>query len=136
MVGIVVVSHSPGLAAAAVALAREMLPDRPVPIAVAAGTSGGALGTDAARVAEAIRSVAAGDGVLVVMDLGSAVLSAGLALELLGPMDEEVVLSPGPFVEGLVAAAVTAGTGGDLARVAREAAGGLAPKAVQLEDRA
>ncbi len=128
MVGIVVVSHSPALAEAAVELAGEMLPDREVPIAVAAGTSDDATGTDAAKVADAIASVSSGDGVLVVMDLGSAVLSAGLALELLGPVEDEVVLSPGPFVEGLVAAAVTAGTGADLARVAAEAARGLLPK--------
>ncbi len=133
MVGIVVVSHSPALAEAAVGLAREMLRERTVPIAVAAGTADGSIGTDAARVAEAIRSVASGDGVLVVMDLGSAVLSSGLALELLAPLEDEVVLSPGPFVEGLVAAAVTAGTGADLTRVADEAAGGLLPKTRQLE---
>ena len=133
MVGIVVVSHSPALAEAAVGLAQEMLRGRTVPIAVAAGTADGSIGTDAAQVAEAIRSVASGAGVLVVMDLGSAVLSSGLALELLAPLEDEVVLSPGPFVEGLVAAAVTAGTGADLTRVADEAAGGLLPKTRQLE---
>jgi phosphoenolpyruvate---glycerone phosphotransferase subunit DhaM len=133
VVGIVVVSHSPALAEAAVDLAREMLPGRQVPMAVAAGTASGGLGTDATRVAEAIRSVASRDGVLVVMDLGSAVLSAGLALELLGTVEGEVVLSPGPLVEGLVAAAVTAGTGADLDRVADEAAMGLLPKVRQLE---
>jgi len=77
--------------------------------------------------------VSSGQGVLVVMDLGSAVLSAELALELLGPFEDEVVLSPGPFVEGLVTAAVTAGTGADLHKVADEAARGLLPKTRQLE---
>jgi PTS hybrid protein len=132
VVGLVVVSHSPALASAAVELATQMLPHVRVPIAVAAGTVDGATGTDATRIAEAIREVASGDGVLVVMDLGSAILSAELALELLGPVDDEVRLSPGPFVEGLVAASVTAGSGGDLDRVAREAAGALGPKTRQL----
>jgi dihydroxyacetone kinase phosphotransfer subunit len=132
VVGLVVVSHSPALAAAAVGLATQMLPHVRVPIAVAAGTVEGATGTDATRIAEAIREVASGDGVLVLMDLGSAILSAELALELLGPVDDEVRLSPAPFVEGLVAATVTAGTGGDLDRVAREAADALSPKARQL----
>jgi PTS hybrid protein len=134
VVGIAVVSHSPALAAAAVELAREMLHGREVPLAVAAGTADGRLGTDAARVAAAITSVSSGDGVLVVMDVGSAVLAASLAVELLAPLDEEIVLSPGPFVEGLVAAVVTAATGGDLARVAEEAAQGLLPKTRQLSE--
>lgn len=134
MVGLVVVSHSPALAEAAVELARAMLHGRSVPIAVAAGTSDGRLGTDAAAVADAIAAVASGDGVLVLLDLGSAVLASGTALELLGPLADEVRLSPGPLVEGLVAAAVTAGTGAGLDRVAADAAAGLEPKARLLAD--
>lgn len=133
MVGIVVVSHSPALATAAVELAREMLHGTDVPIAVAAGTAGGATGTDAVRIADAISRVASGDGVLVLMDLGSAVLSAELATELVGPLDDEIRLSAGPFVEGLVAAAVTASTGADLDHVAEQAASALTPKASHLQ---
>ena len=132
MVGLVVVSHSLALAGAAVALASEMLHGTPVPIAVAAGTADGMTGTDATRIAEAVTSVATGDGVLVVMDLGSAILSTELALELVGDLDDEVRLSAGPFVEGLVAAAVTASTGASLDRVAAEADAALAPKAGHL----
>ncbi len=132
MIGIVVVSHSPALAAAAIDLASEMLPGTGVRIAVAAGTAGGATGTDATTVAEAIADVASPDGVLVLMDLGSALLSAELAVELLGEVDYEVRLSPAPFVEGLVAAAVQAGVGADLGRVAEEAANALSPKTAQL----
>lgn len=132
MVGLVVVSHSPALADAAVALAGEMLHGIPVPIAVAAGTVDGAPGTDATRIADAVASVATGDGVLVLMDLGSAILSTELALELVGDLDGEVRLSTGPFVEGLVAAAVTASTGASLDRVAAEAAAALGPKTRHL----
>jgi dihydroxyacetone kinase phosphotransfer subunit len=132
MVGIVVVSHSPALAAAAVELASQMLPGSGARIAVAAGTAGGATGTDATGVAEAISEVASPDGVLVLMDLGSALLSTELALELLGDVDYEIRLSAAPFVEGLVAAAVQAGVGSDLDRVAHEAANALSPKTTQL----
>ncbi len=132
MVGIVLVSHSPALAAAALELASQMLPGTEVPVAVAAGTADGSTGTDATAIARAITSVASGDGVLVIMDLGSAVLSAELAVELAGPMDDEIRLSTGPFVEGLVAAVVTAAVGGDLGRVAEQAAAALGPKAAQL----
>ena len=84
MVGIVVVSHSRRLADAAVELALQMVRGTPPPIEIAAGLDGHVLGTDAARVKEAIDRVASPDGVLVIMDLGSAVLSAELALELRG----------------------------------------------------
>ena len=74
MIGIVVVSHSPALAHAAVDLARQMVSgDGPV-IEVAAG-AGGRLGTDATDVAAALSRAASPDGVLVLMDLGSAVLA-------------------------------------------------------------
>lgn len=68
------------------------------------------------------------------MDLGSAVLSAELALELL---DDDVrartVLCPAPLVEGLVVAAVAAAGDAALDEVAAEAAGALAGKAAHLE---
>jgi phosphocarrier protein FPr len=122
MVGIVVVSHSRRLADAAVELALQMVRGTPPPIEVAAGLDGHVLGTDAARVKEAIDRVASPDGVLVIMDLGSAVLSAELALELRGDTgDCPIVLSDGPIVEGLVAAvALAAAT--SLVEVAADAA--------------
>ena len=85
MVGLVVVSHSRALARAAVALGAEMLHGRPFHIAVAAGLDETTFGTDAVRVKEAVEEVDGPDGVLVLMDLGSAVLSAEMALDLLDP---------------------------------------------------
>jgi multiphosphoryl transfer protein len=123
MVGIVVVSHSRRLADAAVELALQMVRGAPPPIEVAAGLDGHVLGTDAARVKEAIDLVASPDGVLVIMDLGSAVLSAELAVELRGdPGDCPIVLSDCPIVEGLVAAVTLAAAGASLAEVAADAA--------------
>ncbi len=130
MIGIVVVSHSPALAHAAVDLARQMVSgDGPV-IEVAAG-AGGRLGTDATDVAAALRRAASPDGVLVLMDLGSAVLSAELAAELV-PDVGHLRLCPAPLVEGLVAAVVRAAGGASLDVVAREAEAALLPKTTAL----
>ena len=132
-VGIVVVSHSRALADAAVALAREMAPAA-LRIEVAAGLDGGGFGTDALAIAAAVGAADTGDGTVVLMDLGSAVLSAELALDLLDDPDarDRVLLCPAPLVEGLVVAAVTAGGGAGRAEVAAEAAAALGAKQEQI----
>lgn len=136
-VGIVAVSHSRPLAEAAVALALEMVAGDPPPIAIAAGTADGGTGTDAVRVSEAIVEVGAGGaGVVVLMDLGSAVMSAEMALEFVADPELRVRLVSAPFVEGLLAAVVRAAGGADLDAVAAEALGALRPKSEQLGDAA
>jgi len=130
VIGLVVVSHSPALAHAAVDLALQMVPGEKPAIAIAAGAGDGLIGTDAAVVSAAIDEVASADGVLVIMDLGSAVMSAEMALDFRSSQTE-VRLSSAPFVEGLLAAIVTAAGGASLADVDREARGALAPK-IQL----
>ncbi|WP_433727724.1 phosphoenolpyruvate--protein phosphotransferase [Actinoplanes sp. CA-051413] len=133
MVGLVVVSHSRALARAAVGLAAEMIRGAAVPIEVAAGLDDTAFGTDAVAITEAVAAADRGDGVVVLMDLGSAVLSAELALELLADdLRDRVVLCPGPLVEGLLAAAVAAAGGAGRDEVAAEADAGLAGKRSQL----
>jgi multiphosphoryl transfer protein len=133
VVGLVVVSHSRPLARAAVDLAREMLHGVDVRIEVAAGLDDTTFGTDATAVAAAVTAADDGDGVVVLMDLGSSVLSAGLALELLdADAAGRVTLCAGPLVEGLVIAAVTASTGASRERVAADAAAALAAKHTQL----
>ncbi len=132
-VGLVVVSHSRALARAAVALAQEMLHGKQIRIAIAAGLDDATFGTDAAQIVDAIIAADHGAGVVVLMDLGSAVLSAELALELLDDdARERTVLCPAPLVEGLVVAAVAAAGGASRAEVAAEAAGALAGKAGHL----
>jgi phosphocarrier protein FPr len=91
----------------------------------------GALGTDAERVRAAIERAMSDDGVLVLMDLGSALMSAEFAIEMLGD-GARVLLSEAPLVEGAVAAAVAASGGASLEDVAAEARGALAMKASQL----
>jgi phosphoenolpyruvate-protein phosphotransferase/dihydroxyacetone kinase phosphotransfer subunit len=134
MVGIVIVSHSAALAESVVELAREMGgPEVAIEPAGGVEAPEPALGTDAMKVLTAIEQADSGDGVLVLMDLGSAVLSAEMALDLLPPeRRERVALSDAPLVEGAVAAAVTARAGAPLEQVAEEARGGLAPKSSHL----
>jgi multiphosphoryl transfer protein len=128
-VGLVVVSHSRALARAAVALAQEMLHGKQIRITIAAGLDDTTFGTDAAQIVDAVTAADQGGGVVVLMDLGSAVLSAELALELLDDdVRERVVLCPAPLVEGLVVAAVAAAGGASREEVAAEAAGALAGK--------
>lgn len=131
MIGIVAVSHSRPLAEAAVDLALRMGGGDPPTVLVAAGGPDGDLGTDAAAIAEALDAADSGDGVLVLMDLGSALLSAEMALEFATAPDR-VILSPAPFVEGLVSAVVTAAGGATLAQVAAEVAGAAEAKRVHL----
>ena len=101
-VGLVVVSHSRTLARSAVALAAEMLHGRPLRIEVAAGLDETTFGTDAVAIMQAIEQADGPAGVVVLMDLGSAVLSAELALDLLQDpsIRERVTLSPAPTRRG------------------------------------
>ena len=131
MIGLVIVSHSPRLAEAAVDLALQMVHGGVPQIRIAAGVDG-RFGTDAAAVAAAIDEVGGADGVLVITDLGSAVLSAGLAVELT-ESSTEVIVSGGPFVEGITAGLVLAATGAPLAEVAREVSSALDAKLGQLD---
>ncbi len=125
LVGIVVVSHSAKVAEGTVDIAREMAGED-VRIVPAGGVADGALGTDASLVAEAIAAADGGAGVVVIGDLGSAILSAKTALELIDPgLASRVRLSDGPLVEGATVAAVQASIGDDLEAVlqaARDAA--------------
>ncbi|MGD0685691.1 MAG: dihydroxyacetone kinase phosphoryl donor subunit DhaM, partial [Streptosporangiaceae bacterium] len=119
MVGIVIVSHSAQLADGVVELAREMAgPDVLIVAAGGMDLPGRPLGTDAVLVASAVQQAWGDEGVLVLMDLGSAVLSAELALELLPEeYQPRVLLCEAPIVEGAVAAAVAARLGEPLDRV-------------------
>jgi|SRR5437588_10372462 len=118
MVGIVLVSHSAELARGLAAVAAQVAgPD--VRIEAAGGDPAGGLGTSADRVEEAIRRAAAGAGVVVLVDLGSAVLTVRDILE--DRADGSVRLADAPIVEGAVAAAVTAATGQPLEAVLQAA---------------
>ena len=134
MVGIVIVSHSARLAEGVRELAEQMTQGA-VPLAVAGGIddSENPIGTDAMKVLEAIQSVYSDDGVVVLMDLGSALLSAETALEFLP--DEQrpnVYLCGAPLIEGAMAAAVQASLGAPVTQVMAEAETALTVKTEQL----
>ncbi len=134
MIGMVIVSHSRALAEALVGLVKQVA-SNDVPIALAAGVGPDRqeFGTDAIEIMEAIQSVDSPDGVLVLMDLGSAILSAEMALELLPEeMHDRILFCPAPLVEGAIAAGVQAGLGSSLQAVCEEARQALLPKAEQL----
>jgi len=130
VVGIVVVSHSAPLAAGVVELARQMGGEQ-LALEPAGGLEDGSIGTDVERVRLAIERAMSDDGVLVLMDLGSALMSAEMAVELLGT-DGRVELSEAPLVEGAVAAAAAARTGASLDEVRAEARSALQMKVSQL----
>jgi phosphoenolpyruvate-protein phosphotransferase/dihydroxyacetone kinase phosphotransfer subunit len=134
MIGFVIVSHSHEVAVSIRELVLQMVRER-VPIAVAGGIDDAVdpIGTDAFRILAAIESVYSDDGVVVFMDLGSAILSAETALDFL-PSEQRarVHLCSAPLVEGLIAAVIQATVGGTLEEVLAEAAGALAAKQVQL----
>ena len=134
MVSIVIVSHSKKLAEGVRELARQMVQDK-VPIAIAAGIDDpeNPLGTDAMQVYEAIASVYSDDGVLVLMDLGSALLSAEMAIEFLPEAQQDKIhLCEAPLVEGAIAASVAATFSNDINRIISEARQSIAAKAAQL----
>ena len=128
-VGIVLVSHSAGLAAGLRELLGQIGSDQ-VPVAAAGGTSDGRIGTSSAKILAAISEADRGAGVLVLPDLGSSVLTTMTVLE--DDPRPDVLMVDAPFVEGAVAAAVTAAGGADLAAVA--AAARAARQTVKFEE--
>ena len=134
MVGIVLVSHSRALALSVQELVRSMTgPGLPLAIAAGAGENHQELGTDAVEIAEAIKAVKGPEGVLVLMDMGSAILSSETALDLLDEQSRENIrFCAAPFVEGAVASGVTANLGASLDEVCTEAFAALKQKQAAL----
>ncbi|MEW1699147.1 PTS-dependent dihydroxyacetone kinase phosphotransferase subunit DhaM [Streptomyces sp. NPDC093249] len=115
LVGIVLVSHSAAVAAAVAELARGLAGGGDLaPVAPAGGNPDGGLGTSAELIRKAAESVDRGAGVAVLVDLGSAVLTVKALLAEGDELPGGTRLVDAPFVEGAVAAVVTASVGGDL----------------------
>lgn len=112
MVGLVIVSHSEKIALGVKELASQMAKD--VLIAPAGGTDDGGIGTSIEKITAAINEANQGDGVVVLMDLGSAVMTAEMAIEM---CDFDVRMADGPVVEGGVIAAVEIASGANIDRV-------------------
>ena len=130
-VGLVIVSHSKKLAEGVAELAGQMAPD--VPIIPAGGTSEGGLGTDYEAVTEAIAEADQGAGVVLLFDLGSAQMTADMAVENLDNPAQATVANA-PLVEGAVAAAVASAGGQNQAAVAAAAEGRTAAEEPRTAD--
>ncbi|MGI5484358.1 PTS fructose transporter subunit IIA [Streptomyces lavendofoliae] len=121
-VGIVLVSHSAAVAASVAELALGLAGGGDTaPVAAAGGTADGGLGTSAELIQRAATAVDGGAGVAVLVDLGSAVLTVKALLAEGDELPGGTRLVDAPFVEGAVAAVVTASAGGDLDAVAAAA---------------
>ncbi|MCR5796091.1 MAG: PTS-dependent dihydroxyacetone kinase phosphotransferase subunit DhaM [Solobacterium sp.] len=118
MVGIVIVSHSPKIAEGIKELALEMARDYQG-LYCAAGLEDGTIGTDAVRIMEAIESADSGDGVVVLGDLGSGIISAETAIDMLDG-SVKARIADAPIVEGAIVAAVEASIGSSFERVIEE----------------
>ncbi|WP_410640617.1 dihydroxyacetone kinase phosphoryl donor subunit DhaM [Amycolatopsis sp. lyj-346] len=130
-VGIVLVSHSAKLAEGLAELAAQMAPD--VTILPAGGLSDGSIGTDYDEVVAATQRADSGDGVVLLYDLGSAQMTAELAVESLADPSAAIV-ADGPLVEGAIAAAVAAQAGQDRKAVAEAAAAAGVPEDLALAE--
>ena len=119
MVGLVIVSHSWKIAEGVKDLALQMTRGYDSIIA-AGGLSDKEIGTDAMLIKDAIIKANNGDGVVILADLGSGIMSAETAIDLLDE-DIPVKLADAPIVEGAIAAAVEAATGGSIDDVVAEA---------------
>lgn len=122
MVGIVIVSHSEKVALGVVEMCRQMAAN--VPMAAAGGLPDGGIGTDFQRIYEAVESVGSEDGVVVLFDMGSALMTTEMVMDAVEGIP--VRLADAPLVEGAIAAAIAANIGLPLELVlqsANEAAG-------------
>ena len=136
MVGLVLVSHSRTLAAAVRELVISMSgPKLSIAIAAGVGEDRSELGTDATEILEGIQTVMSEEGVLILMDIGSAILSTETALGFLAESERAKVRCCGaPFVEGAVSAGVAAALGLSLDEVGREASKALRHKSEHFGD--
>lgn len=113
MVGTVLVSHSQTLAEAMVGYAHMMAPQAVV--VAAGGLEDGTFGTSYEKIETAIEQAQQGDGVVVLMDMGSAVMTVKMVLE--DMEDDTVAMADCPFVEGAVEGTVLAQSGAALTEI-------------------
>ncbi len=120
MVVIVIVSHSWKISEGICDLAAHVA-GTAARIISAGGMQDGEIGTDAVKISEAIRAADSGDGVVVLADIGSSIMSAETAFELLADEDIDARLADAPIVEGAIAASVEAVCGGGIDEVVKAA---------------
>ena len=117
MVGLVIVSHSAKLAEGVVDVTKVMAAD--CPVAAAGGADDGGFGTSYAKIKDAIAAVDGGEGVVILMDMGSAVMTAEMVIEEAGR--DDILLADCPIAEGAIAASVASVCGDDVRAVKAKA---------------
>ena len=117
MVGIVIVSHSRALAAGVIDLTKMMADG--IPIAAAGGLEDGTYGTSYGRIRDAVDLVYSDDGVIILMDMGSAVMTARMVIET-EEAGRRVVMADCPLVEGAVTASIDAKLGRSIDEILRD----------------
>ena len=116
-VGIVIVSHSKDIAKGTADMVRQMVGSE-VNVAFCGGNADGGLGTNVSLIIDAINSVWSSKGVAILVDLGGAETNSEMAVEMLEPERQDlVVVCNAPIVEGAVMAATEAAGGSSLAQV-------------------
>lgn len=120
MVGIVVVSHSNGLAEETTQLALQMA-QAELKVINAGGTASNEFGTDPMKIMSAIDEADSGDGVLILLDIGSAIMSTEMAIEMSGCATDKVKIADAALVEGCIAAITSASIGMTLEEVKQSA---------------
>ena len=139
MIHLILVSHHPDIARGIAALAAQMsAAPETIPTAAGIDDADNPVGTDAVRIMQTLLEADNPDGILILVDLGSAILSAQTALDLLDDpaLAARCRISAAPLVEGAISAAVAASSGADLETVAREATQALAAKQASLGESA
>lgn len=129
MVGVLIVSHSKKAAEGIYELSVQMAGKDHRVVAVG-GMEDGSIGTDALRIKEGIEQANGGEGVVLLADLGSGILSSQMAIDLLEE-DIPVQIADAPILEGAISAAVQAAIGGNLKEVIEAAE--LAKQVSKLE---
>ena len=114
MVGIVVVSHSQKVAEGAKELALQMAAD--AKIAAAGGLQDGSIGTDMEKITNAINEVMSDDGVIMLVDMGSAIMTSEMAIEI-SDNPEKIKIVDTPVVEGTIFGAVEASIGSSMEQI-------------------
>lgn len=123
MVGIIIVSHSVKVAEGIKEIAEQMGKGI-VPIVAAGGTDENEIGTSPLKIQAAIESVYSEDGVLLFVDLGSAMMSSEMAIELLDEsMQKKVEIVDAPILEGVIAATIQATIVSDIDKIKETAIG-------------
>lgn len=114
MVGIVVVSHSQKVSEGAKELALQMAAD--AKIAAAGGLQDGSIGTDMEKITNAINEVMSDDGVIMLVDMGSAIMTSEMAIEM-SDKPEKIKIVDTPVVEGTIFGAVEASIGSSMEQI-------------------